>query len=371
MCDRVFTFRVMYLPLYRILLGPLVGYLKVSLEHLGFDSLRLQCRASRRGPKKLIRLKDMVTQLLPGLKSRTKYGHEDIAYYNGSFHEFIYNPLRNNSNSRIRLCWDLSQGQELFPVEVYSDTENCDPPVNFFYISNNDFSNYRGQCSQDSESIVMVKCDCRSLVCSENCSCREMNDLLNPCTVMGDGRVFVNSDATFYNTLIVGCGEKCACMARCKNTLRSKCLPAPFNLNVLQSNDLDLRGSPSIDYAFCLQQADETEIYEKLKSVRLIQDESFEKWDRSVFVDPYRRGNVARFIAHGCFPNLTMLSSTALSIHSIFFNRYAENDLRLFRSRAILFANQPIAGGSENIMSNGNETTNGDHSTLQGRWYQQ
>uniref|UniRef100_A0A0K0CZT9 CX domain-containing protein n=1 Tax=Angiostrongylus cantonensis TaxID=6313 RepID=A0A0K0CZT9_ANGCA len=138
---------------------------------------------------------------------------------------------------------DLSQGQEAFPVEVYSDTENCDPPVEFIYISNNDYSTYRRRCSdQDSEGIAM-----------------------------GDGRVLINTDATFHNTLIVGCGEKCACMAQCKNTLRSKCLPAPFKLSILQGRDMSLRGSRSLDYSFCLHQAEETEIYEKLAFARRVQ----------------------------------------------------------------------------------------------------
>ncbi|KAE9412368.1 hypothetical protein Angca_001661, partial [Angiostrongylus cantonensis] len=146
-----------------------------------------------------------------------------------------------------------------------------------------------------------VRCDCRNMVCYENCSCRQMNDLLNPCSLMGDGRVLINTDATFHNTLIVGCGEKCACMAQCKNTLRSKCLPAPFKfevfrrndklgfglrtlsnipyaivfsvfrLSILQGRDMSLRGSRSLDYSFCLHQAEETEIYEKLAFARRVQ----------------------------------------------------------------------------------------------------
>ncbi|VDM64210.1 unnamed protein product, partial [Angiostrongylus costaricensis] len=253
-----------------------------------------------------VRVEEMLKQLFPGLKSRSRYDHENIASDNSTFQEFIYNPFRNGPISRHRLSCDLSQGQETFPVEVYSDTENYDPPVEFTYISKNDYSNYRGRCSlQDTEGIAM-----------------------------GDGRVIINTDATFHNTLIVGCGERCACMAQCKNTLRSKCLPAPFKLNILQGRDMGLRGSRSLDYSFCLHQAEETQIYEKLAFARQMQHDAFDKWNEMVYIDQYRKGNIARFISHGCFPNLTVL-------------RYAENDLRLHRSHAILFANQPIVGGSE------------------------
>ncbi|KAJ1369721.1 hypothetical protein KIN20_031263 [Parelaphostrongylus tenuis] len=77
----------------------------------------------------------------------------------------------------------------------------------------------------------------------------------------------------------------------------------------------------------------------KKQPLHTLQDsefEQFDQWIRAIYIDPKRKGNVSRFITHGCLPNLTMM-------------RYAENDLRPSRSRAILFAAQPIVGGSEVI----------------------
>ncbi|VDK53478.1 unnamed protein product [Cylicostephanus goldi] len=68
--------------------------------------------------------------------------------------------------------------------------------------------------------------------------------------------------------------------------------------------------------------------------------EAFSAWNNVAFIDPKRKGNIARFISHGCFPNLII---------------YAENDLRLSRSRAVLFASQPILGGSELFFDYGNQ----------------
>ncbi|VDM73023.1 unnamed protein product [Strongylus vulgaris] len=74
----------------------------------------------------------------------------------------------------------------------------------------------------------------------------------------------------------------------------------------------------------------------------VLQCEAFSARNDVVYIDPKKRGNIARFISHGCFPNLIML-------------RYAENDLRLSHSRAVLFASQPIIGGSELFFDYGNQ----------------
>ncbi|KAJ1358904.1 hypothetical protein KIN20_017471 [Parelaphostrongylus tenuis] len=76
---------------------------------------------------------------------------------------------------------DLSQGQEVFPVQVYSETPNCDPPREFAYISSSDFSS----CSEpeDNEGIAMVQCNCTDFVCAEECPSRQMSDQFTKCTI--------------------------------------------------------------------------------------------------------------------------------------------------------------------------------------------
>ncbi|EYC40476.1 hypothetical protein Y032_0611g645 [Ancylostoma ceylanicum] len=194
---------------------------------------------------------------------------------------------------------------------------------------------------------------------------------MNPCS-LGDGRVFVNSDATFFNMLVVGCGKKCVCKGQCRNSLSSTSLPSPFKFEIFRRSDdvgfglrtlsnipqgcavvqfcgevldqkaMSRRGAESLDYAFCLQSFEESEIYEKLALARSVKCEAFSAWRNVAYIDPTRKGNIARFISHGCFPNLVML-------------RYAENDLRLNRARAILFASQPILGGSELFFDYGSQ----------------
>ncbi|KAJ1354397.1 hypothetical protein KIN20_011325 [Parelaphostrongylus tenuis] len=309
-----------------------------------------------------LRLERMIKLSVP--KSRIDRSSErvDTTFDASAFDEFIYNPLRNGSSGRNLLTLDLSRGKELYPVKVFSDTQRCDLPENFTYICTNDFSNYTE--SEDNEGIAMVRCDCTDFTCVEKCACRQMSDKFTQCTILGDGRVYLNRDATFFNTLLVGCGEKCACVGQCKNSLSAKFLPSPFKFEVFRRDDkigfglrtlsnipmgcavlefcgevvtenvLRERGKTSEEYAFSLQDAESTEIYEKLARVKKVQLKAFDKWIETIYIDPKRKGNVARFITHGCLPNLTII-------------RYAENDLRLHRSRAILFANQPILGGSE------------------------
>ncbi|KAK6021800.1 SET domain protein, partial [Ostertagia ostertagi] len=271
---------------------------------------------------------------------------------------------------------DISCGQEVFPVRVYSDTGNCVPPEAFTYISSCDYSMFKeNRVPKRTLDLLTVKCDCDDLICGEQCACREMNDRLTFCTIMGDGRVFVNSNATFFNTLIVGCGSKCACKGQCRNSLRATSLPAPFRFEVFRRSDnlgfglrtlsnipqgcavvefcgeilrskvLSSRGAESLDYSFCLHSSEESEIYERLASAKNTKSEVFAILNHTTYIDPTRKGNIARFISHGCLPNLVML-------------RYAENDLRLHHSRAILFAAQPILAGTELFFDYGNNYLN-------------
>ncbi|KJH46294.1 hypothetical protein DICVIV_07637 [Dictyocaulus viviparus] len=177
----------------------------------------------------LLRLENMMMQLLPEPKFRSGNCSEESCSVGEDFGELIYNPVRDGTKCRYRLCRDISFGKEVFPVQVYSDTHNCVPPEDFIYISSNDYSKFKSDCPFIDDSLFTVNCCCSDLICAESCFCRKMNDKLTPCTIMGDGRVFLNSNATFFNTLIVGCGEKCSCRAKCKNTLSGVCLPAPFN----------------------------------------------------------------------------------------------------------------------------------------------
>lgn len=305
----------------------------------------------------------MISNLLPQSKLRGGNGCSTAA--DADFEEFIYNPLRDPKNLRSRLSRDISGGQEVFPVQVFSDTENCMPPGEFTYISTSDFSTFKDNVvSKAVEELLTIKCDCDNLVCGGMCYCREINDRLTSCTILGDGRVVVNSDATFFNTVVVGCGPKCACKGKCKNSLSAACLPSPFKFEVFRRSDnlgfglrtlsnipqgcavveftgevveqrvVTVRGQESLDYSFCLHNIEETEIYGKLSLALGVKREVFSSLNEIAYIDPTRKGNIARFISHGCFPNLMML-------------RYAENDLRLHHTRAILFAAQPIAGGTE------------------------
>ncbi|KAK6060481.1 SET domain protein [Cooperia oncophora] len=274
------------------------------------------------------RLKVMIAQLLPSTVLRGGRDNSISSRSSSDFEEFIYNPLRS-ATPRYRLSRDISGGQEVFPVRVYSDTGNCVPPEEFTYISSCDFSMFK-----ENRVSKRVKCDCDDLICGELCSCREINDRLTFCTIMGDGRVFVNSNATFFNTLIVGCGSKCVCKGQCRNSLRSTSLPAPFRFEVFRRSDdlgfglrtlsnipqgcavvefcgevvgskvLSSRGAESLDYSFCLHSSEETEIYERLASARRIRSEAFSVLNDIAYIDPTRKGNIARFISSWMLPKL-------------------------------------------------------------------
>ncbi|KJH46293.1 SET domain protein [Dictyocaulus viviparus] len=120
------------------------------------------------------------------------------------------------------------------------------------------------------------------------------------------------------------------------------CAVMEFCGEVIDQKVLVARGAEALDYAFCLQTANETELFEKLTAVKDSELGACSEWNIITYIDPKKKGNIGRFISHGCFPNLIML-------------RYAENDLRLHRSRAILFASQPILGGSELFFDYGNQ----------------
>ncbi|KAJ1352556.1 hypothetical protein KIN20_008939, partial [Parelaphostrongylus tenuis] len=63
----------------------------------------------------------------------------------------------------------------------------------------------------------------------------------------GDGRVYLTREATFYNTFLVGCGEKCACVGQCKNSLGAKFLPSPFKVSNHQNDSTKERKSQGSD----------------------------------------------------------------------------------------------------------------------------
>ncbi|ETN85113.1 hypothetical protein NECAME_06579, partial [Necator americanus] len=244
------------------------------------------------------RLRGLIEQLIPEFGLRPGRGCENVVDLD-EFSEFIYHPLRDSTKRRYLLHRDISNGAEIFPVNVYSDTENCMKPEPFEYISANDYTVFREKAtSKHDEHLFMVQCDCSDLICGSGCACRSMNDKLTPCTIMGDGRVFLNSDATFFNMLIVGCGNKCSCRGQCRNTLSGTSLPSPFKFEIFRRSDdvgfglrtlsnipqgcavlqfcgeildqktMAKRGPESLDYAFCLQSLEETEIYEKIAFAR-------------------------------------------------------------------------------------------------------
>ncbi|KAJ1353374.1 hypothetical protein KIN20_009981 [Parelaphostrongylus tenuis] len=150
-------------------------------------------------------------------------------YDAGAFEESIRGTLRVGSSSAMFCRLICRKDKKCTLWQVYSDTPNCDPPGEFEYISSNDFSS----CSEpeDNEGIAMVKCKCTDFVCSEECASRQMSDKFTKCTIQGDGRVYLHSRATYFNTLLVGCGGKCACRRECKNSLSGKLLPSPFTRN--------------------------------------------------------------------------------------------------------------------------------------------
>ncbi|KAJ1362538.1 hypothetical protein KIN20_022127 [Parelaphostrongylus tenuis] len=98
------------------------------------------------------RLERMLKLSLPD----SKFGSDDrvnTPCNTVSFEEFVYDLSQAGPSRRNLLSPDLSQGQEVFPVQVYSDTPNCDPPGKFACISSNDFSSY-GE-PEDNEGIAL------------------------------------------------------------------------------------------------------------------------------------------------------------------------------------------------------------------------
>ncbi|EYC40479.1 hypothetical protein Y032_0611g646 [Ancylostoma ceylanicum] len=130
------------------------------------------------------RLRQMIRQLIPESGLRSGKGYESIADPN-LYNEFIYHPFRDSSKRRYRLHRDISNGLEVFPVSVYSDTGNCIKPDPFEYISANDYTMFRESSLMKQEKhLFTVKCDCSDLICGDGCACRHMNDQFTPCTIM-------------------------------------------------------------------------------------------------------------------------------------------------------------------------------------------
>ncbi|VDP11569.1 unnamed protein product [Heligmosomoides polygyrus] len=71
----------------------------------------------------------MISNLLPQSKLRGGNGCSTAA--DADFEEFINNPLRDLKKIRSRLYRDISGGQEVFPVLVFSDSEDCMLPEEF------------------------------------------------------------------------------------------------------------------------------------------------------------------------------------------------------------------------------------------------
>ncbi|CAD6189894.1 unnamed protein product [Caenorhabditis auriculariae] len=295
---------------------------------------------------------------------------------------------------RVLLNPDLTNGKAL-PIPMYSDIEsNSDPgkdlskvsiPPKFDYITTTNLDYLPSNYLQEIENanVKTVTCNCYAtddgLACweSKTCPCYQLNREF--CNLQGGVRgknarkghytcfssygpaKIYDTSNDFYSIFGFACGPACKCSGKCANNALAIPADPIFGLEVFRRDarlGFGVRATSSIpmgtavmefagdvvmseevnnrdsdDYALRLHNTDDHKQFKDFVEKRL---GSFaKKWfSKNWYVDPKARGNVSRYISHGCFPNLG-------------FFRVFQGGLAPHQGHLLLIAMEDIAPGTE------------------------
>lgn len=200
---------------------------------------------------------------------------------------------------------DLSNGQELYPVRVWNtvDKETITP---FVYIKQTQhFTNYKK---------TPVVCDCEDGCDGPSCKClgEPFHENKTEASYKEDGTLKEIPDWWYYQSrhrVLYECSDLCRCGPEC--CTRSAQLGLRTQLEVFKTSRKGWgvrtlrnirKGSFIAEYAGVMTESKDDDPF--VESVWYSFDITSEDGPTNFFIDASKKGNVSRFINHGCSPNL-------------------------------------------------------------------
>lgn len=258
---------------------------------------------------------------------------------------------------------DISNGKEEFKVKAY-DYTNSEKPIaeeDFEYIAGNDVSGLTKPLPETDKNF-MVHCNCEG-DCDINCPCVK-NSIVHGNAVIINNRIFVfNPD--YWQCAVIACGKHCNCShPECSNSLKKSAASKDLELvrydekmgyAVRTKADIttgayafdfdgevkDTTDNVSVNYSWKTFDTSEPKSMDGLVNICqkiLNLEEPPPEWTTSggkiLHIDPYKKGNIGRFVSHAESPNCIPI-------------RVFENDLRPEMARLVFVAVRPIPKNTE------------------------
>ncbi|GAV03506.1 hypothetical protein RvY_13915-2 [Ramazzottius varieornatus] len=224
---------------------------------------------------------------------------------------------RPSSKKKFLLCADISEGKELFPVRVWNDVNDQKLPK-FKYV-----------CGLIDEAEYQRKpcvCQCRDF-CNARCFCMNEPFEVAKCDVAYDAKTkllrnpsgWVNSIIPNIPRTIWECSAACPCGPQCSNRSAQLGLRYPFDIFMTETKGWGVRtvrGLPAgafvAEYAGKVRMDDAMSYWTEATwyTFSLISGpiKGQPKSKKEYFLDASKRGNLTRFINHGCVPNCVAIN---------------------------------------------------------------
>ncbi|CAD6186212.1 unnamed protein product [Caenorhabditis auriculariae] len=278
--------------------------------------------------------------------------------------------------SRFLITEDIAEGQHRLPIAMYSDIETDSTrvvlPPSFNYITENNANSlppaYFDMYFKHREACE-ISCGCKEELdgrgCwqNEDCPCYKMNVKMrqlqrkaksfnhpptefktyDPCYVLESG------DDDFNIKVGFACSSSCACSGNCANNVLRYATDPIFGLE-LYRRDKSLgfgvrtmtfipNGSPVFEFVGELTSHSSCTIPTTWVPLAKVLKENLppdimHTYASGWYVDPKTSGNVARFVSHGCFPNLA-------------FYRVYSKGLAPHQAHLVFFAMEDLPAGTE------------------------
>ncbi|GAU98789.1 hypothetical protein RvY_09886 [Ramazzottius varieornatus] len=198
---------------------------------------------------------------------------------------------------------DLSKGQELYPIRVWN-AQDKESIAAFEYIKNTEhFTNYQK---------TAVICDCEDGCEGSSCKClgEPYEENHSEPAYNEDGRLKDVPDSWVEkHRVLYECSEFCKCGPQCLT--RSAQLGLRTQLEVFKTSRKGWgvrslrnvqKGSFIVEYAGVMTESKDYAVFAESDWYSF--DITSEDGPTNFFIDASKKGNVARFINHGCDPNL-------------------------------------------------------------------
>ena len=174
-------------------------------------------------------------------------------------------------------------------------------------------------CDLEQFSEQYAGCDCEALCSVTFCNCFSYFGL----SYNEERKLCVENLPTGFNKPIIECGNDCSCSMKCHNRVVQRGIRHTFSVFQSQGKGLGLMNSATNEtipaFSFVCEYAGEVIGYEEARR-RVRENEAHSKDNYVIalrehvqdketcfYVDPYKLGNLGRFINHSCDPNLIMI----------------------------------------------------------------